>query len=805
MSANKEDPRIGVYVCRCGLNVAKSIDTTSLTEYAVKLPGVVYAEESEFACSDLGVKQILESIIENKINRVVVAGCSPWLHETTFQRMMERAHLNKYLLEIANIREQVAFLYPNQILKATEKAKFMIKSAVERVATLEEIGKTTVKLQRSALVIGGGVAGVEAAKRLGDLGIEVYLVEKTPFLGGKALQLGSVFSTDDCGTCISPCGNELHRRCFYRNPIANHAYVNILTSTQVEHLEGHMGNYKVTLTTKPRFVNQELCMGCGKCAEVCPAETPNPFNFGWDRRKAVYLLSDQALPRVYAIDEGVCIRCGKCSDVCPVKAIELDEKPHETIITVGAIIVATGFDTFDPKGMYEFGENPNVITQLQLARMLDMSGPTHGKVIRPGDGQEPNRIAMIQCVGSRDPKVHEYCSKICCGIAVKHATAIMERYSEKGIVIINKDIRLTGKHYEDYYYRAKDQNVGFIRGDVVQTETMLDGSIKIDVKDEYGETNPIHVDLLVLSTGVEPSKGSQELAQILRISRSSDGFLGERGPKLEPLDTVADGIFIAGACHGPKDIQETVTQALGATGRVASMLMRGEIEIDLAKAWVDEKICIGCGACASVCPFKAIDWSAFGEPVVNEAACEGCGICAAVCPVSAMQLRHYKDNQITPKIESLLTPKWLSEEKKDEPVIIAFACQWCSYAAADAAGNMGMEYPENIRIIRVPCTGRIDALHVLDAFKHGADGVIISGCLPSQCNYITGNLEAIDRVDIMKKTLDVLGIGGERLDTIFTSACMPTWLVTMFTDFTDRIRKLNEAKKKELNSMQVKN
>jgi heterodisulfide reductase subunit A len=258
---------------------------------------------------------------------------------------------------------------------------------------------------------------------------------------------------------------------------------------------------------------------------------------------------------------------------------------------------------------------------------------------------------------------------------------------------------------------------------------------------------------------------------------------------------VMEGVFIAGTAHGPKDIQESVTQALGATGRVASLLMRGEMEIDLAKAWVDKEKCVGCGACASICPFGAIEWSAFGEPKVIEAACEGCGICSAVCPVSAMQLRHYKDDQLVPKIKAILTPKWLSVEKKDEPVIIAFACQWCSYAAADAAGNMGMEYPDNIRIIRVPCSGRIDARHVLAAFKYGADGVIISGCLPTQCNYLTGNLEAIDRVDIMKKTLDVLGVGGDRLETIFTSACMPTWLITMFNDFTDRIKKLNETSK----------
>jgi len=788
----EDKPQLGVFICRCGLNIAQSIDTTTLAEYVKTLPDVVHVEELEFSCSDMGQNLIAETIVREGLNRIVIAGCSPWQHERTFQRTLQVAGLNKFLLEMANIREHVALLYPGQILKATEKAKSLVNAAIERARTLEPIETVKVKVQQSVLVIGGGVAGTEAAKRLGDLGLEVFLIEKTPFIGGKALQLGSVFPTDDCGTCISPCGNELHRRCFYRSPVAYHPYIHLLTNSTLKKLDGHIGNYKAHIEVQPRYVNPELCVACDKCAEVCPIKIKNPFNTGLDNRKAAYLLSDQALPRSYVIDMGACTKCGNCVDACPTSAINLEDKPKEVDVDVGAVLVATGFDLFDATGMYGYGEYPDVINQLELARMLDKSGPTKGKVIRPSNGETPSRIAMIQCVGSRDTETNEYCSKVCCAIAMKHAVDIAENIEDTGIAIIHKDIRLTGKYYEDYYYRAEDLGVNLLRGDVQLLTQNRDGSLSIDVSTPT-ETQSMNVDLVVLSTGMEPSKGTEQLAKTLGITLSQDNFFAERGPKLEPLDTTVEGIYICGACHGPKDIQESITQALGASSRIASLLIKGDMEIDQAKASVDHDICVACGACASACPFNAIKWKAFGRPEVIEAACEGCGICAAVCPVSAMQLKHYKDDQLTPTIRGLLNPKW-DDPKNDEPVIITFACQWCSYAAADAAGTMGMEYPENVRIIRVPCTGRVDALHIVTAFKEGADGVIISGCLPDQCNYLDGNLKAIDRVDIMKKTLDVLGIGGERLETIFTSACMPTWLVLEFREFTERVRKLNVDK-----------
>ncbi|MGQ9679275.1 MAG: hydrogenase iron-sulfur subunit [Candidatus Bathyarchaeia archaeon] len=795
---SEEQPRVGVFICRCGLNIAKSVDTSTLVEFAKTLPGVVYAEENEFTCSEAGQQSIREKIKEHNINRVVVASCSPRLHEPTFQRVVEEAGLNKFLFEMANIREQCSWIYLGQIERATEKAKHIVNAAVERAKTLEPIDKMKMSANPSVLVIGGGPSGVEAANRLGDLGLEVYLIERTPFIGGKALQLGSVFPTDDCGTCISPCQNDLHRRCFYRSPISHHPYVNILTSTELKKLDGYVGKYTATLSINPRFVNPELCMSCGKCAEACPVKVPNEFNLGLDERKAIYLPSNQALPRVYAIDPESCTRCGRCIETCPVDAISLEEKPREVTVDVGAIVVATGFETFDGKGMYGFGEYANVINQLKLARMLDMSGPTQGRVLIPGEWTPPKRVAMIQCVGSRDPKTNEYCSKICCAIALKHSIAIKEQLPESEVVIIHKDIRLSGKDYEDYYYKAQSLSVKLLRGEVEGVSKIQDGHLRVDIKDEFGDLRYVDVDLLVLSTGVVQSKGAGELAHKLGLSLSQDQFFMERHPKLAPLDTAVEGIYLCGACQGPKDIQESITQAQGTVSRVAALLLKGEIEIDLVKAQVDAGLCIGCGACASACPYKAITWQPFGLPEVIEAACKGCGICAATCPVGAMQLRHFKDDQLIPKIKAILGPeKWLDEEKKGEPVVVCLACQWCSYAAADAAGSMKLEYPENLRIILVPCTGRVDALHIFTAFKHGADGVIVAGCLPEQCHYIDGNLKAEDRVEAMKKALDVMGIGGERLEMIFAAACMPIEFTEMVTEFVKKIQRLNIEKVEE--------
>jgi heterodisulfide reductase subunit A len=418
-----------------------------------------------------------------------------------------------------------------------------------------------------------------------------------------------------------------------------------------------------------------------------------------------------------------------------------------------------------------------------------MSGPTLGQLRKPSDGTTPKKIVMVQCVGSRDIKIHEYCSRICCGIAIKHAVDIKMRWPEIDITILHKDIRLNGKNYERFYYQAEDLGINLIRGEAGEV-TDIDGSLVFSYQDESGETIETPSDLIVLSNGMEASKGNTELAKAIGIDIGSDGFLNQRNPKLSPVETNVNGVFICGACQGPMDIQHAMNEVLFACSKASSILSKEELEVELSKAIVDEDICVGCGACASSCPFEAITWSNFGLPIVNIEACTGCGICAATCPVAAMQLRLFRDEQVLPAIEGLLHPdKWL--EIKDEPVVIAFACDGAAGYAAELASQLGLRVPDNLRLLRVPCSGRLDALHLLKAFDLGADGVVLFVCPQDQCHYIDGNRKAESRVSSMKKTLDVLGIGGERLGIFNVNSCEPDRYVRSATEFVNKIITIN--------------
>jgi len=649
-----EEVRIGVFVCHCGMNIAKSVKVEEVCDYASKLPNVVYTAHHEFTCSEIGQKAIKEAIKEHRLNRVIVASCTPKLHELTFQKCVAEAGLNPFLFEMANIREQCSWPHMHEPEKATRKAKQIVRAAVERAALLERIGMMSTPVMPAVLVVGGGVAGMAAAVGLADYGFQVHLVERSSTLGGKALQLGKVFPTEDCGVCVSPRMMELHRKCLYRSGVVNHSRIKVYMQSTVSSLGGYVGSFKATIDVKPTFVDSKLCIACGLCEDVCPVEVSNEFDLGLSVRKAIYKMSMEAVPHSYVLDMGSCTRCGKCLKVCPTNAITLDAKPIKVNVDVGAVVVATGFEEFDPKGLYGYGSYPNVVTQLKLARMMDPSGPTKGMVVRPSDGKVPRRIVMIQCVGSRDKSTNIYCSKVCCGIALKHARSIKEQYADADLTICHKDIRLTNKNYEHYYTDCQDMNVRFVRGDVAEvTEDPETKSIRIKVNDEFKGMVELESDLLVLSCGSIPARDTRELARTLNLSLSPDSFFMELHPKLAPVDTNVDGIYICGACQGPKDIHESVNHAMAAVSRTATLLAKGKVEVDLAKALIDEDLCIGCGNCVTKCPYKAIELVPPGVARVVEIACKGCGICVAECPLRAIQLRHFKDEQLFASIAGI--------------------------------------------------------------------------------------------------------------------------------------------------------
>jgi len=781
--------KVGIIISPWGTSSGKSTKIDELLSYAKTLPNVIAVSSEYYGPTNKDLENFKQWINSNEVDRVVFASCRPRLFKEAYKHAASDVGINKYLIEIVDISELCSFEETNELVE--EKVKILLRSAVNRVTSLEEIKIQKIPVEQSALVVGGGLIGMEAATRLSDMGYEVHLVEKQPFMGGKTPQLGTCFPSMDCGNCIMPFDDELHRRCMYRSPIVKEPNVHIHTLSELTRLVGVVGNFRATIEIKPRYINPEKCIGCGKCMELCEGEAPSEFDLGLSMRKAVFIPNNQSLPRIPYMDIENCENAEELAKICPVGAIDLDMKLTTEILRVGTVIVATGFDMFDPTGMYKYGENKDVITQLELARLLDMSGPTSGTLRRISDGEIPKKIVIIQCVGSREPRIHEYCSRICCGIAVKHALDIKKRWPNIDVTILHKDIRLNGKDYERFYYESEERGIKLIRGEA-EGVTESSSGLLFHYMNEDNEKVQLPVDMIILSNGMEPSYGNESLAKAIGLDINPDGFLNQNHPKLSPVETNINGVYICGACQGPMDIQHALNEVLFATSKASNILSKKEIEVELTKAVVDEDICVGCGACASACPFEAITWSNFGLPIVNVEACTGCGICAATCPVAAMQLRLYRDEQVLPAIEGLLKPtKWLKE--RDEPVIVAFACEGAAGYAAEIAGQLGMKLPENIRILKVPCTGRLDVLHLMKAFDQGADGVAIFACPEDQCHYIDGSKKADERVKYLKKSLDVLGIGGDRLTLHNVNSCEPDLLVKISTEFASKIKAKNNA------------
>jgi heterodisulfide reductase subunit A len=626
------------------------VDVAKVAEAASRFPGVVYATHYEYMCSDPGQALIQRAIKEHRLNGVVVAACSPTMHEETFRRAASAAGLNPYLVEIANIREQVSWVHEGS--KATEKAIRVARAMVEKVRANQPLTPAEIGVTRRALVIGGGIAGIQAALDIANAGFEVLLVEKSPSIGGHMAQLSETFPTLDCSQCIlTPKMVEVSR----------HPKIRLLTYSEVAEVSGFVGNYRVRIRKKPTYVNPEKCNLCGECAKVCPVRVPNEFDRGLSTRAAIYIPFPQAIPSSYTLDERNCLgivplRCGKCAEVCEAKAIDFDM--HEEILEeeVGAIVLATGYELYPKEAMAEYGYGtiPDVIDGLEFERLLSASGPTRGEIRRPSDGKIPKEVVFIQCSGSRDPEHHKpYCSKICCMYTAKHALLYRHSVPDGKAYVFYIDIRAGGKDYEEFVNRAmEEERILYIRGKVAKVFREGDKVVVWGVDTLTGKRVEVRADLVVLAQAIVPSPGTEELARKLRIACGAEGFLREAHPKLRPLEALTAGVFLAGAAQGPKDIPEAVAQASGAAAKVVALLSQPKLEHAPEVAEVQEELCSGCGICAPQCPYGAITVDEVAH--VNEILCEGCGTCVAACPSGALTFRNVGDEQILRMVRAAL-------------------------------------------------------------------------------------------------------------------------------------------------------
>jgi heterodisulfide reductase subunit A len=660
---SKREPteRIGVYVCHCGSNIAGTVDVEAVRDWAaenLKDRGVVVSRDYKFMCSSLGQELIERDIAEEGLTRVVVAACSPHLHETTFRTACGKAGLNPYLCELVSIREQVSWVHTDKAA-ATIKSEAVVAGGVERVIHHQPLEPLHVPIHPATLVVGGGIAGIQAALEIADAGHPVYLVEREPSIGGHMAQFDKTFPTLDCAACI------LTPRMV---SAGTHPHIQTLTWSEVTRVEGYVGNFTVTIRKKARHVNEDLCTGCGICQEKCPKKVvDDEYEAGLGYRKAVYTPFPQAVPKYPVIDKPNCTffqkgTCKACQIFCPTGAIDFEQQDEFITVEVGNIILATGYDIFDARRVtqYGYGRLANVFTSLEFERLSNSAGPTNGQIVLRDGVTQPHVVGIVHCVGSRDRNFNNYCSSICCMQSLKFAHLVKER---TGAVVYNFyiDMRTPMKAYDEFYQRVLEEGTLFVRGKVAEVTDAArlpgeEGKIIIQVEDTLaGKQRRIPVDMVILSVGLEPRRDARETAHLFGISCSADGWFIEKHPKLDPVSTMTEGVLIAGCVTGPKDIPATVAQGSAAAARVLGRIEQGEIALEPIRATVNEAQCSGCRICNNLCPFNAITFLADKMvTTINPALCQGCGTCVAACPAGAISGTGFSNEQVFGQIEGLL-------------------------------------------------------------------------------------------------------------------------------------------------------
>ena len=658
--------RIGVFVCWCGSNIAATVDVEKVSQVLAQEPGVVFSTNYQYMCSQAGQEMIQQSIKEYGLTGVVICSCSPRMHETTFRKTCEKAGINPHMVEIANIREQCSWIHKDKEV-GTEKAVILGRAAIAKVHLNTPLTAGTSPVVKRALVIGGGIAGIQTALDIADAGFEVDIVEKQPTIGGKMTQIDKTFPTLDCAACIlTPKMVDA----------AQNEKIHIYSYSEVEAVKGFVGNFNVTIKKKARYVDETKCTGCGLCTEKCPQKkVPNLFNLGLDNRRAIYIPFAQAVPKVATIDADYCTmlksgKCGVCSKVCTAGAIDYQQKDELVEQQYGAIVVATGFNPIklDKYDEFAYSQSPDVVTSLEFERLMNAAGPTGGTLLRPSDGAHPHTIVFVQCVGSRcdDEKGKPYCSKICCMYTAKHAMLCREKYPDTDVYVFYIDVRTPGKNFDEFYRRAVEEyGVHYIKG-MVGKVVPQDGKLKVQASDLLGNRQlHIDADMVVLAAAIEPDETARPLATKLTASMDTNDFFTEAHPKLRPVESPTAGIFLSGACQGPKDIPETVAQASAAAAKVIGLLCKDNLTCNPCTAEPNEMMCNGCSSCEKVCPYGAITYvdKEFRGPnrttlirrvaQVNPAVCQGCGACTVACPSGAMDLKGFSNSQIMAEVDAI--------------------------------------------------------------------------------------------------------------------------------------------------------
>jgi heterodisulfide reductase subunit A len=658
--------KVGVYVCHCGTNIAGKVAVEEVAQWAGEQPNVEIARDYKFMCSSLGQELIEDDIKEKGLTRVVVAACSPHMHEKTFRGACQRAGLNSFLFEMANIREHDSWTTEDNDA-ATQKAKALVRGAIDRVVHHQPLEPIPVEINPNTLVVGGGIAGISAALELANGGHHVYMVEREPSIGGHMAQLDKTFPTLDCSACIlTPRMVE----------VGQHDNITLLSWSEVEEVDGYLGNFTVTVRKKARYVDEELCTGCGICMEKCPKKVvDNVFEAGLGERKVIYTPFPQAVPKYPVIDTENCTyfirgKCKACQIFCPTDAIDFEQEDEMVKFQVGNVILATGYNLFDVSRIprYGYGRLANVFTGLEFERMVNASGPTSGKIVLRDMETEPKSVAIVHCVGSRDQNYHEYCSKVCCMYSLKFAHLVHERLPDAEVYNFYIDVRTPGKGYEEFYHRLLDEGTNFIRGrvaeitDVPRTPDEA-GKLVVQAEDTLLMLQRrVPVDMVILSPAMEAYADSREVSQLFKMGCDFEGFFIERHPKLDPVATMTEGILIAGACQGPKDIPDSVAQGAAAASRVSSLISQGTVMMEPVRASITADLCSGCRICNTMCPYNAIEFHE--DTNVSEvitALCQGCGACVATCPSQAISGAHFTNEQVIAEIEGVLwdvmTPK----------------------------------------------------------------------------------------------------------------------------------------------------